>query len=83
MARSLLNLNLQKYNKVDKSNQEKILGVLKDFNFPLSFQTIVILTGLRPDKTSVCLQSLSRWQLVKKVYCRKSSFWVLIKGDKK
>lgn len=74
-------LVLKRFNKKENlHNQEKIIEVLKALNRPVSFDAISIISDLRKDKLSQNLKRLSNAKLVKKVYCRKTSFWVICDG---
>jgi len=67
----------KKFNKRNISNSDIVIGILNNFKEPVSFHQLHLLSGIRKDKLSQVLASLSRYGTVRKVYCRKTSFWRL------
>jgi hypothetical protein len=75
-------LKFDKFNKRGKHNSEIIQKILKNTRRPTSLLELHLISGIRKDKLSQNLKSLSKYGIVRKKYYRKTSFWVLNKGDK-
>ena len=70
------NIKLKKFNKWEKHNDELIVQILKTYNKPIDFEVLHVISGLSKSKLSQVLRSLQKYKIAKKIYCRKTSYWV-------
>jgi len=77
------NIKLKKFNKREKHNDELIVQILKTYNKPIDFEVLHIISGLSKSKLSQVLRSLQKYKIVRRVYCRKTSYWVYFDDNKK
>jgi len=66
-------------NRIDKqhvlSYDDMILNVLRQTKNSVSFNTLLVLTGLRKDRLSKRLSTLKKQKVVKLTTIQKNSFW--------